>query len=78
MLSDHKPLQAIAKKPLQSKPKGLQGMLLKLNGKTLELSTNLVPRCTLLTRSENSQGEFERVNAVNLLPLSEIRLEHIK
>ena len=86
VLSDHKPLEAIAKKPLRSAPRRLQGMLLKAQRYDIEIvyqpGTQMYLADTLsrafLNSSENSQGEFERVNAVKFLTIPENRLEHIK
>ena len=86
VLSDHRPLEAIAKKPLRSAPRRLQGMLLKAQRYDIEIvyqpGTQMYLADTLsrafLNSSENSQGEFERVNAVKFLTIPENRLEHIK
>ena len=74
--SDHKPLAAISNKPLRSAPKRLQGMLLKVQkydivivykpGREMYLADTLSR--AFLPTTENTQGEFKRVNAVKLLP----------
>ena len=84
--SDHKPLAAISNKPLRSAPKRLQGMLLKIQkydvtivykpGPEMYLA-NTLSRAFLPT-TENTQGEFECVNAVQLLPMTDERLEEIR
>ena len=83
---DHMPLEAIAKKPLQSAPKRIQGMLLKTQKYDINIIYKPGPQMHLadtlsrvfLASSENTQGEFERGNALKLLPMSEERQELIK
>ena len=83
--SDHKPLQAIAKKPLRNAPKRLQGMLLKVQKYDVTIIYRPGPEMHLadtlsrayLSSSTNTQGEFERVNAVKLLPMTDERLEDL-
>ena len=84
--SDHKPLSAIIKKPLRSAPKRLQGMLLKIQrydvdivykpGQEMYLADTLSR--AFLPTTTNTQGEFERINAVKLLPMTQERLDEIK
>ena len=84
--SDHKPLESIAKKPLRNAPKRLQGMLLKIQkydvkitykpGKEMYLADTLSR--AFLRSSKNTQGEFERVNAVKSLPMSPDRLRQLR
>ena len=84
--SDHKPLAAIARKPLRNAPKRLQGMLLKVQKYDVEIVYKPGPEMHLadtlsrafLDTTENDQGEFERVNAVKLLPMTEERLEELR
>ena len=84
--SDHKPLAAIARKPLRNAPKRLQGMLLKVQKYDVEIMYKPEPEMHLadtlsrafLDTTENDQGEFERVNAVKLLPMTEERLEELR
>ena len=84
--SDHKPLSAIARKPLRSAPKRLQGMLLKTQKYDMEILYKPGPEMFLadtlsrafLDTTENAQGEFEWVNAVKLLPMTEERLAELK
>ena len=84
--SDHKPLAAISNKPLRSAPKRLQGMLLKVQKYDRSIvykpGPEMYPADTLsrafLPTTENSQGEFERVNAVQLLPMTDERLEELR
>ena len=84
--SDHKPLAAISKKPLRSAPRRLQGMLLKIQKYDVTIVYKPGPEMYLadtlsrvfLPTTENTQGEFERVNAVKLLPMTDERLEELK
>ena len=84
--SDHKPLKAIARKPLRSAPKRIQGMLLKTQKYNIVIvyrpGTQMYLADTLsrvyLPTTENNQGEFERVNALKFLPMSEERQEQIR
>lgn len=84
--SDHKPLAAISNKPLRSAPKRLQGMLLKVQKYDVSIVYKPGPEMYLadtlsrafLPTTENSQGEFERVNAVQLLPMTDERLEELR
>ena len=84
--SDHKSPVAISNKPLQSAPKRLQGMLLKMQKYDATILYKPGPEMYLadtlsrafLPTTENAQGEFERVNAVKLLPMTDERLEEIK
>ena len=84
--SDHKPLAAIARKPLRNAPKRLQGMLLKVQKYDVEIVYKPGPEMHLadtlsrafLDTTENEQGEFERVNAVKHLPMTEERLEELR
>ena len=79
-------MEAIAKKPLQSAPKRLQGMLLKTQKYDINIIYKPGPQMHLadtlsrvfLASSENTQGEFERGNALKLLPMSKERQERIK
>lgn len=83
--SDHKPLEAIAKKPLRCAPKRLQGMFLKIQ----KFDTNIVYKPgtrmyladTLsranLSSSKNTQGSFETVNALKILPVPEDKHDRI-
>ena len=84
--SDHKPLAAISNKPLQSASKRLQGMLLKVQKYDVTIVYKRGPEVYLadtlsrefLPTTENAQGEFVRVNAVILLPMTDERLEKMR
>ena len=71
--SDHKLLEAIAKKPLRCAPKRLQGMFLKVQKFDINIVYNPGSRTYLagtlsrayLPSSKNTQGDFEIVNVLN-------------
>ena len=84
--TDHKPLQSIVKKPLHRAPKRLQGMMIRLQKYDLEvryergnrmfladtLSKAYLPSCTQV------ESEFEAINMMKYLPISEARLLRIQ
>ena len=81
--TDHKPLESIVKKPLHRAPKRLQGMMIRLQKYSLEergnrmfladtLSGAYLPPCTQV------ESEFETINMMNYLPISEARLLQIQ
>ena len=84
--TDHKPLQSIVKKPLHRAPKRLQGMMIRLQKYDLEvryergnrmfladtLSRAYLPSCTQV------ESEFETINMMKYLPISEARLLQIQ
>ena len=72
--SDHKPLAAISNKPLQSAPERLQGMLMKVQKYDMSIVYKPGPEMYL---ADNAQGEFELVNAVKLLPMTDKRLDEM-
>ena len=84
--SDHKLLAAISKKPRRSAPKRLQGMLLKVQKYDASIVYKPGPEMYLadtlsrafLPTTENAQGEFVRVNAVKLLPMTDERLKEMR
>lgn len=84
--SDHKPLGAISNKPLRSAPKRPQGMLLKVQKYDVTIIYKLGPEMYLadtlsgafLPNIDNVQREFEHVNAVKLLPMTDERLEEMR
>ena len=85
--TDHKPLEAIMKKPLDRAPKRLQGMLLRsltydiqvqhCPGKSMHLA-DMMSRSFLPVEEKGCQGEFETINAVKFLPMSEPRIQEIR
>ena len=84
--TDHKPLESIVKKPLHRAPKRLQGMMIRLQKYDLEvryergnkmfladtLSRAHLPSCAQV------ESEFETINMMNYLPISEARLLQIQ
>ena len=84
--SDHKPLEAIVKKPLDRAPKRLQGVLLRIlaydieiqycPGKSIHL-VDMTSRSFLPSYSKGSQEEFEAVNVMKSLPMREERIQEI-
>lgn len=85
--SDHKPLESITKKPLDRAPKRLQGMLVRalaydievryLKGTEMFLADTL-SRAYLPKTSEEGQEEFETINAVTYLVMSDERVREIR
>lgn len=81
--SDHKPLQAIIKKPLDRAPKRLQGMLIRamaydveiryLEGKKMLLADALSRAYLPICKGESCE-EFEKVNALDYLPMQKGRI----
>ena len=84
--TDHKPLESIVKKALHRAPKRLQGMMIRLQKYDLEvryergnkmfladtLCRAYLPSCT------QAESEFETINMMNYLPISEARLLQIQ
>ena len=83
--SYHKPLQAIAKKPLRCAPKRLQGMFLKIQKFDINIVYNpgsWMYLADTLSRayqpsSRNTQGDIEMVNVMKSLPVSEEKHDEI-
>ena len=85
--SDHKPLEAILKKPLACAPRRLQGMMMRLQKYDFtvgyERGTNMfladtLSRAYLATTEHPSGSEFESINATSFLTLSTERLQEIR
>ena len=85
ILTDHKPLQSIVKKPLCMAPRRLQGMMLKLQ--EYDVDVTYLPGkemyiADLLSRSylpnDKGGGEFESVSHVTNLPIRRERLLKIQ
>ena len=84
--SDHKPLHAITKKPLDKAPKRLQSMLIRalaydieveyLEGKKMLLADTLSR--AYINNTQSRESEFESVNAVNYLPMRAERIADIR
>jgi hypothetical protein len=88
VLSDHRPLETILKKPLANAPRRLQGMAMRLQkydvtieylkGKLMYLADTL-SRAYLPTSTETGpQDGIEEVNMMQYLPISKDRLAAIK
>ena len=85
IISDHKPLQAIVKKPLDQAPRRLQGMLLKAQkyditvehrpGKEMHIADHL-SRSHLKTTDGGE--EFETINMVSHLPIRREKIDKIR
>ena len=85
--SDHKPLESIAKKPLDRAPKRLQSMLVRalaydidvhyINGKETFLADTL-SRAYLPQTCEGEQEEFEIINALTYLVMSGESIEEMR
>ena len=85
--SDHKPLESITKKPLDRVPKHLQGMLVRalaydidvqyLNGKEMFLA-DILSQAYLPQTCEGAQEEFETINALTYLVMSDERIGEIR
>ncbi|CAC5402113.1 unnamed protein product [Mytilus coruscus] len=88
VISDHKPLESIMKKPLHAAPKRLQRMLLRLQkyeiilqyrpGKEMYLADTL-SRAYLKETSDTSitTDEIESINMIDGLPISEERISEL-
>lgn len=83
---DHKPLEALMKKPLSKAPKRLQGMMMRLlrydvdviyrKGADMHLA-DMLSRA-FLPETSTEQHEFEYVNATKHLPIKAERLKQIQ
>ena len=86
--NDHKPLEAIFKKPLHKAPKRLQGMFLKIHQYDVDIQWKPgkdVVVADLLSWSymndntrTTGEAEFTQINMVSFLPISEARLIEIQ
>ena len=84
---DHKPLESIAKKPLDRAPKRPQGMLLRsvaydiyvqyTPGHT-QLLADMMSRSFLSADGQPTSSEFESVNGVQFLPMRQERVQKIQ
>ena len=85
--SNHKPLESILSRPLAVAPRRLQGMMMRLqkytfevtyeHGKNMHLADTL-SRAYLPTEGNLQDREFEYINMVSYLPIAEERLEEIR
>lgn len=86
VMSDHKPLQSIMKKPLASAPKRLQGMLMRLQKYNICLTYtpgNRMHLADTLSRAyqqttEGPHHEFENVHAAKYVAITEARLDALR
>ncbi|KAK3752981.1 hypothetical protein QZH41_016289 [Actinostola sp. cb2023] len=85
--SDHKPLEAILKKPLSRAPQRLQGMMMRLQRYVVEvhyecgtnmLIADMLSRAYLTEPDFKGQAEFEQINMAKFLPITDQRLEEIR
>ena len=86
--SDHKPLESILKKPLFKAPRRLQGMLMRMQryqvtvvykpGKEMHLADTLSRAFPSSNEDASPQEEFEQINMVNYLPITNDRLSQIR
>ena len=84
--TDHKPLESIFKKPLHRAAKRLQGMLIRLQKYDLVVQYERGSRTFLadtlsrayLPSGAQIESEFETINMMKYLPISEARLLQIQ
>ena len=85
VITDHKPLLSISKKPLDQAPRRLQGMLVKTQ--TYDINLEFRPRKEMhiadqLSRAflpTNEGGEmFEAINMMSYLPIRQERIDKLK
>ena len=85
--SDHKPLEAILKKPLACAPRRLRGMIMRLQKYNLEVRyekdtemhiADFLSRAYLSSTEHQTGADFEHVNMASFLPISDQRLQEIR
>ena len=85
--SDHKPLESILSKPLAVAPRRLQGMMMRLQKYTFEVTyergknmhlADTLSRVYLPTEGNPQDRKFEYINMASYLPIAEERLEEIR
>lgn len=85
--SDHKPLEAILRKPLARAPRRLQGMIMRLQKYDLEVRyekgtemhiADSLSRAYLPSTEHPTVADFEQVNMASFLPISDQRLQEIR
>ena len=86
--SDHKPLESIIKKSLFKAPRRLQGMLMRMQkyqvtivykpGREMHIADTLSRAFPLKCEEKNPQEEFEQINMVRYLPITNDRLSQIR
>ena len=85
--NDHKPLEMILKKTLVSTPKRLQAMRMRINrydttlvykpGKSMILADTLSRAYPELSTNSSDQSDFEQVNSLYCLPVTDQRMKEI-
>ena len=84
VLSDHKPLEIITKKPLENAPRRIQGMMLKLQMYDIDVryqKGSEMHIADLLSRAHLKEAEeesFEHINATKYLPIGEARQKRLR
>ena len=82
--TEHKPLEAITKKPLDRAPRRLQGILLRSLAYDIEVQyipshikhlADMMSRPYLPTNSQDTNSVFKVVNAVQFFPMGQEKLE---
>ena len=85
VFSDHKPIEALMKKPMHRAPRRLQGMFLKIHGYDVDIVyrkgkemyiSDMLSRAYL--PDTGNQSEIEHVNMVQYLPIRPERLQQLK
>ena len=85
--SDHKPLESILKKSLSSAPRRLQGMMMRLQKYNIDVRyacgakmyiADLLSRAYLPEVGGEDAKEFELVNMIKPLPVSDQKLKEIQ
>ena len=85
--SDHKPLESILKKPLSSAPRHLQGMMMRLQKYNIDVCyecgarmyiADLLSRAYLPEVGGEDEKDFELVNMIKSLPVSDQKLKEIQ
>ena len=84
VFTDHKPLEAILKKPLACAPRHLQGMIMRLQKYDLEVRyekgtemhiADFLSHAYLSSTKHPTGADFEHVNMASFLPISDQRLQ---
>ena len=82
--TEHKPLEAITKKPLDRAPRRLQGILLRSLAYDIEVQyipshikhlADMMSRPYLPTNSQDANSVFKVVNAVQFFPMGQEKLQ---
>ena len=86
--NDHKPLETLLQKPLSQSPKRIQAMRISINhyspdmiykpGQSMVLPDALSRAYPELTSNGESYGNFDRVNSLTCLPVTDGRINEIR